>query len=237
MYFPPHNYLFYGDISNQPRGFLAGAAVVLLVLTPLAGTGAGLLAAVVPVIDFTPSVAGDAPVGFFSPTLLFRAGDGVVPVGFLTGAVVGVVFLTAAGAGFFATPLVWGLVVPFERRLWVVLVLDPVEVLLGAVVPGFVLLDGALLVVLALESPVVLLPVLAGVSLAWFGFASPVSSMVGCDTSSVPGLAAWLPSSPAASFTGLDSSVSIGSCTAVATPSGFISPLVLVVRLCKAGLT
>lgn len=221
-------------------GFLAAAAAAVLVLTPLAAVGAVFLAAVVPVIGFAPLVAGEAPVGFFSPTLLLEAGAGAVPVGFLEGAGVGVLFLTAAGAGFLAAPLVWGLDTPFARRLWVVLGRDP-GVLAGLAVPGFVLAV-ALLVVLALGSPEVLFPVLAaGVSLAWSGWGSawPVSP-TGCCGISSAGLAAWLGSCPtagAASFTGLDSNVSIGSSAAVATPSGFISPRVVVVRLCKAGLT
>lgn len=135
-------------------------------MTPLADVDGVFLAAVVPVIDFAPLVAGAAPVGFFSPTLLLGAGAAAGPVGFLVEAVVGVVFLTAAGGVFLATPLVWGLDTPFERRLWDVLGREPDVVLVGLVVPGFVLAV-ALLVVLALESPEVLLLVLAaGVSLA-----------------------------------------------------------------------
>lgn len=194
-------------------------------MTPIAVAGAVFLAAVVvPVIDFAPLAA---PVGFFSPTLIL--GAEAVPVGFLAGAGVGAVFFTAAGAVFFATPLVWGLDTPLERRLWVVLGRDPGVVLVGLVVPGFVLAV-ALLVVLALGSPEVLLPVLAaGVSLAGSALGStwPVSAAGCCGISSSAGLAAWLGSCPAAgaaSFTGLDSNVSMGSSAAVATPSGFISP-------------
>lgn len=160
-------------------GFLAAAAVP--VLTPVAVADAVFLAAVVvPVIDFA-SLVAEVPVGFFSPTLLLEARAGVVPVVFLIGAGIGAIFFTAAGAVFFATPLVWGFDTPFERRLWDVLGRDPGVVLVGPVVPGFVLAV-ALLVVLALESPAVLLLVLAaGVSLAWSGLGStwPVSA-AGC---------------------------------------------------------
>lgn len=199
------------------------------------------MVAVVPVIDFAPLVAGAAPVVFFSPTLLLEAGTAVGPVGFLMAAVVGVLFLTAAGGVFLATPLVWGLDMPFERRLWDVLGREPIVVLVGLVAPGFVLAM-ALLVVLALDSPEVLLLVLAaGVSLVWSGWGStwPVSPAGCCVISSSTGLATWLGSCPpagAASFSGLDSNVSIGSRAAVTTPSGFISPCVVVVRFCGAGL-
>lgn len=220
---------------HQPGGFLA-AAVVVLVLTPLAVVDGVFLAAVVPVIDFAPLVARAVPVAFFSPTLL--AG----PVGFLAGAVVGVLFFTAADGAFLATPLVWGFDTPFARRLWDALLgRGPVVVLDGFVVPGFVL-AAALLVVLALESPDVLLLVLAAVvSLACSSWGStwPVSPAGCCGIASSAGLAAWLGSCPAAgaaSFTGLESSVSIGSIAAVTTPSGFISLRVVVVRLCGAGL-
>lgn len=196
-------------------------------MTPLAVVDGVFLAPVV-VAVFMPLVAGAAPGVFFSPTLLLAAGAPAGPVGFLVGAVVGVLFLTAAGGVFLATPLVWGLETPFEMRLCDVLGREPVVVLVGLVVPGFVLAV-ALLVVLALESPEVLLPVLAaGVSLALSGWgaAGPVSP-TGCwGISSSTGLAAWLGSCPtagAASFTGLDSIASIGSSAAVTTPSGFIS--------------
>lgn len=150
-------------------GFLAAAAAVVLVLTPLEVVDGGFLAAVVPVIDFAPLVAEAGPVAFFSPTLLLAAGAAAGPVGFLAGAVVGVLFLTAAGGVFLATPLVWGFDVPLERRLWDVLGREPGAVLVALVAPGFVLVV-ALLVVLVLESPEVLLPVLAaGASLAWSG--------------------------------------------------------------------
>lgn len=200
-------------------------------MTPLAVVDGVFLAAVVPVVDFAPLVAGEAPVAFFSPTLLLETGAPAVPVGFLEGAVVGVVvvvFLTAAGGVFLATPLVWGLDTPFERRLWDVLGLEPDVVLVELVVAGFVLAV-ALLVVLALESSEVLLLVLAaGVSLVWAGWESPWPvPPAGCCGISSTGLAAWLGSCPtagAASFTGLDSNVSIGSSAAVTTPSGFISP-------------
>lgn len=199
-------------------------------MTPLAVVDGVFLAAVVPVVDFAPLVAGAAPGAFFSPTLLLEAGAGpAVPVGFLEGAVVGVLFLTAAGGVFLATPLVWGLDTPFERRLWDVLGRDPDVVLVGLVAPGFVLAV-VLLVVLALESSEFLLLVLAaGVSLALSGWGStwPVSPTGCCGISSPTGLAAWSGSCPtagAASFTGLDSNVSIGSSAAVTTPSGFISP-------------
>lgn len=210
---------------------------MLLLLTPLTGVDEVFLAAVVPVADFAPLVVGAAPAAFFSPTLFLDAGAPAGPVGFLVGAVVGVLFLTAAVGVFLATPLVWGLDTPFERRLWDVLGREPVVVLVGLVVPGFVLAV-VLLVVLPLDSPEDLSLVLAaGVSLAWSGWGStwPISPAGCCGISSPPGLAASL-GSCAASFTGLDSNVSIGSSAAVTTPSGFISTLVVVVRLCGAGL-
>lgn len=196
-------------------------------MTPLAVVDGVFLAAAVPVIGFAPLVA--VPVAFFSPTLVLEAGAPAGAVGFLVEAVVGVLFLTAAGGAFLASPLVWGLDMPFERRLWDVLGREPDVVLAALVAAGFVLAV-ALLVVLALESPEVLLLVLAaGVSLAWSGWDStwPVSPTGCCGISSSAGLAAWLGSCPtvgSASFTGLDSNVSIGSSAAVATPSGFISP-------------
>lgn len=221
------------EAGLEARGFFVAAAVVL-VLTPLAVLDGIFL--VVPVVDFAPSVAREAAAVFFSATfvVLFDAGAPVVPVGFL--AVVGVVFLSEAGVVFLVTPLVWGLDTPFDGRAWDVLDREPGVVLVGAV-PGFVL-AAVLLVVLALESPEVLLLVLAaGVPLASCGWGStgPVSSTGCCDISPSTELAAWLGSCPAASFGGLDSNVSIGSIAAVATPSGFISPS-MVVRLCKAGL-
>lgn len=188
----------------------------------------GVFLAAVPVIDFAPLVAGAAPVVFFSPTLLLEAGAPVRPVGFLVAAVVGVLFLTATGGVFLDTPLVWGLDMPFERRLWDVLGRGPGAVLVGLVVLGLDLAVG-LLEVLALDSPEVLLLVLAaGVSLVWSGWGSSCPTGC-CGISSSTGLAAWLGSCPpagagAASFTGLDSNVSIGSRAAVTTPSGFISP-------------
>lgn len=221
------------EAGLEARGFFAAAAVVF-VLTPLAVLDGVFL--VVPVVDFAPLVAGEAAVVFFSATfvVLFDVGAPVVPVGFL--AVVAVVFLSEAGVVFLATPLVWGLDTPFDGRAWAVLDREPGAVLVGAV-PGFVL-AAVLLVVLALESPEVLLLVLAaGVPLASCGCAStgPVSPRGCCDISPSTELAAWLGSCPAASVGGLDSNVSIGSIAAVATPSGFISPSV-VVRLCRAGL-
>lgn len=199
----------------------------MLDLTPLAVVDGVFLAAVVPVIGFAPLVA--VPVDFFSATLLLEAGVPTGPVGFLVEAVVGVLFLTAAGGAFLASPLVWGFDTPFERRLWDGFGREPDVALAGLAPPGFVLAV-ALLVFLALESPEVLLLVLAaGVSLAWSGSGStwPVSPTGCCGISSSTGLAAWFGSCPivgSASFTGLDSNVSIGSSAAVATPSGFISP-------------
>lgn len=193
--------------------------------------------AVVPLADFAPLLAGVAPVVFFSPTLPLAAGAPVGPVGFLVAAALGVLALTAAGGVFLDTPLVCGLELPFERRLWDVLGLGAGVVLVRLVVLG---LDLAvvLLAVLALDSPEVLLPVLAGgVSLVWSGW-GPSCSAGCCGISSSVGLAAWLGScSPAAtaSFIGLDSNVSICSRAAVTTPSGFISLRVAVVRLCSAG--
>lgn len=185
----------------------------------------GVFFAVVPLTDFAPLVAGVAPVVFFSPTLLLVAAAPVGPLGFLVAAVLGVLFLTAAGGVFFDTPLVWGLELPFERWLWDVLGLGADVVLVGLVVLGFDLAV-VLLEVLALDSPTVLLPVLAaGVSLVWTGWGSSCSTGC-CGISSSMGLAASLGScSPAgtASFTGLDSNVSICSRAAVTTPSGFIS--------------
>lgn len=221
------------------EGFLA-AVRVLLVFTPLAVEGGVFFAAVVPVAGFAPLVAGPAPVAFFSPTLLLGAGAVVDPVVFLSGAGAGAGFLSGAVGVFLVTPLVWGLDVPLDRRLCGVLVREPGVGLAGLLVPGLVL-GVVLLAVLALESPEVLLLVLAaGVSLALSGWGSSwLISAAGCCVAPSPaGLAAWLGSCPpagASSFIGLDSNVSIGSIAAVVTPSGFISPWVVVVRLCGEG--
>lgn len=109
--------------------------MVLLLLTSFAFVDGDFVAAV-PV--FVPFVA--EAVVFFSPTLFFEAG---APVGVLVAAAVGVLFLTAAAGVFLDTPLVGGLDVPFDRRLWTVLgrgaevVFPAVEVvLLAAVVLG-----------------------------------------------------------------------------------------------------
>lgn len=87
-------------------GFLAAAAVVLD-LTPLVVVE-GVFLAAVPVPDFALLVLGPVPVAFFSPTLVavLEAGAPAVPAGFLDGAEVRVLFLSAAGVVFFATPLV-----------------------------------------------------------------------------------------------------------------------------------
>lgn len=150
------------------EGFLA-AVGVLLVFTPLAVEGGVFFAAVVPVIGFAPLVAGPVPVAFFSPTLLLDAGAAVDPVVFLSGAGAGAGFLSGAVGVFFATPLVWGLDVPLDRRLCGVLVREPGVLLAGVLVPGLVL-GVVLLAVLAFGSPGVLLLVLAaGASLALSG--------------------------------------------------------------------
>lgn len=196
-------------------------------MTPLATLDGVFLTAVEPLVDFAPLVVGKAPGGFFSPTLLFKAGA----VGFL-GTKDALLFLSSGGVVFFATPLVCGLDTPFERRLWEVFGLDPAVVLVW--LRGLVF-TAVLLVVLALESPEILVLVLAGVfSLAFSGFESPCPlSPAHCTgASSTTGLAAWLGSCPvegAASLSGLDSSASIGSSAVVITPSGFISPGVVVV--------
>lgn len=154
------------------------------------------MVAVVPLADLVPLVAGEDPAGFFSPTFVaavLEARAPVVPVGFLVAAEVGVLFLSVAVGVFFATPLVWGLDTPFERRLWDVLGREPVVVFTGATVPDFVLAAVALLVVLALASPEVLLLVLAaGVSLAFSGLGSTWSVFAAgcCAISSSAGLAA-----------------------------------------------
>lgn len=144
-------------------GFLAAAAV--LVLTPLVLVDGVFLVAMVLAGGFAP--AGEAPAAFFSPTLAVFLGAAATAAVFLEGAEAGVLFLSKAGVGvFFATPFVWGLDTPFDRRLWDVLGRDPGADLVWL---GFVL-AGALLVVLALGSAEVLLLVLAaGVSLAFAG--------------------------------------------------------------------
>lgn len=214
---------------------LLAAAAVLLVLTSLAAADDVFFVAVVPLADFTPLVVAEAgravPAGFFSPTLaeVLEAGAPAVPVGFLEAAEVGVLFLSGVAEVFLATPLVWGLDTPLVRRFWAVLGRALDAVLVWPALPGFVL-AAALLVVLALGSAAGLPLVLAGgVSLVGSGWGSPwpISPTDCCPITSSAGLAAWLASSPtggAASFTGLDSNVSIGSNAAVATPSGFISP-------------
>lgn len=92
------------DVVLGAGGFFATAAVALD-LTPFAVVDVVFLAAVVPVIGFAPLVA--TPVAFFSPTfaaVLLAVAAPVVPVGFLEGAEVVVLFLSAGV--FFATPLV-----------------------------------------------------------------------------------------------------------------------------------
>lgn len=199
------------------------------ILTPLAVVDAVFLVAVVPVADFALLVAGEAAGGFFSIlVVILGAGAPTVPVGFLEAAEAGVLFLSKAGVVFLATPLVVGLDTPLERRLWDVLGREPDVDLVRLAGLGFVFAV-VLLVVFALGSPEVLLLVLAaGVSLACSGWGSTLlASPTGCGSISSPtGLAAWFGSCPkpdAASFTGSDSKVSIGSSAAVATPSGFIS--------------
>lgn len=150
-------------------GFLAA---VLVALTSLVGA-AGVFFAAVPVVAFTPLVAAGAevgrvvPAGFFSPTLVVVLVEGTtaVPTGLL-----GVVFSGAPVVVFLATPLVCGLETPLVSRLWAVLGRDPgpVVVLIVAVVPGFVLAAGAL--VLAFGSAAALLfPVLVGATWAGSG--------------------------------------------------------------------
>lgn len=150
-------------------GFLAA---VLVALTSLVGA-AGVFFAAVPVVAFTPLVAAGAevgrvvPVGFFSPTLVVVLVEGTtaVPTGLL-----GVVFSGAPVVVFLATPLACGLETPLVSRLWAVLGRDPgpVVVLIVAVVPGFVLAAGAL--VLAFGSAAALLfPVLVGATWAGSG--------------------------------------------------------------------
>lgn len=92
----------------EAGGFLAAAAADVLDFTPLAVAEGVFLAAGAPGVVLAPLVAGLAPVGFLSPTLvvLLEAGAPTVPAGFLEGAVVGVLFLSAAGVVFLATPLV-----------------------------------------------------------------------------------------------------------------------------------
>lgn len=196
---------------------------MLLLFTPLVAVDGVFLAAAG--AGLAPLVAGDDAAGFFSATLVLVVAGAA---GFLAGAVVGVVFLTAAVV-FLASPLVWGLDTPLDRRLWDVLGREPVVVLLGVLLPGFVL-AAVLLGVLVLESPEVLLGVLvAGLSLAWSGLASGASPPGCCVSPSSAGLAAWSWSCPAAGGPSL--AVSIGSIAAVVTPSGFISTGALVVRL------
>lgn len=83
----------------EAAGFLA-AAVVELVLTPLAEVGVFLAVAVL-----DPLVRGEAVGVFFSPVFRVLLGVGVVPVGFLGIGVDGVLFLSEAGV-FLGTPLV-----------------------------------------------------------------------------------------------------------------------------------
>lgn len=96
------------EAGLEAGGFLAAAAAAVLDLTPLAFVDGVFLAAVVPVVDFAPLVAGAAPVAFFSDTLanVLEAGAPAVPVGFFDEAEVRVLFLSAAGVVFLATPLV-----------------------------------------------------------------------------------------------------------------------------------
>lgn len=77
-------------------------------LTPLAVEDGVFLAAGAPVEDFVLLREGLTPGAFFSPTLvvLLEAGAPVVAAGFLEEAEVGVLFFSAAGVVFFATPLV-----------------------------------------------------------------------------------------------------------------------------------
>lgn len=138
----------------EAAGFLA-AAVVELVLTPLAAVGVFLAAAVA---VLAPLVRGAAV--FFSAGFGVLLGVGVVPVGFLGAAVTGVLFLSEAGVVFLGTPLAWDLETPLERRLGVVF---EAGVLLLGVVPGFVFV--VLLGVLDLASPGGFLSDFAGVSL------------------------------------------------------------------------
>lgn len=142
------------------------------------------LAAVFPVTNLAPLVAGEAPVVLFSPTLVLKAGAAVGPVVFLVAVGVGVLLLTTAAGVFLATPLLWSFDIPFERRFWDMLGCEPDVILVGLVVVGFVFAL-ALLVALALDSPEVLLFVLsAGVSLVWcWGSPCPVSP-TGCNISS-----------------------------------------------------
>lgn len=138
----------------EAAGFFA-AAVVELVLTPLAAVGVFLAGAFA---VLAPLVRG---VGvFFSPIFGVLLGVGVVPVGFLGTAVTWVLFLSEAGVVFLGMPLVWDLETPLERRLGVVF---EAVVLLVGVVPGFVFV--VLLGVLDLASPGGFLLDFAGVSL------------------------------------------------------------------------
>lgn len=140
-------------------------------MTLLTAVDGVFLAAGAPVVDFAVLAADAGPVVFFSPTLpvLLETGAPAVPAGFLEDAEVGVLLFSTGGVVFFATPLVCGFDVPFEIRLWAVFGRGPDGVLGELVVLGLVLAM-VLLVVLALESPEVLLLVLAaGDSLACFG--------------------------------------------------------------------
>lgn len=132
-------------------GFLA-AAVVELVLTPLAEVGVFLAAVVVVLAPLVRDVGV-----FFSAGFGLLLGVDVVPVGFL---VTGVLFLSEAGVVFLGTPLLWGLETPLESRPGVVF--DPVVLLVG-VVPGLVFV--VLLGVLDVASPEGFLLDFAGVSL------------------------------------------------------------------------
>lgn len=199
------------------------------------------VAAVSPVV-FAPLTADGAPVVFFSATFVFEVSAPVELVAVLVAAEVGVLlFLATAAAAvdgvfFDATPLVGGLDVPFDKRLWVVLGLVLEVVLLGAEadLPAVLMLgldfNRALLDGLALRSPEALLLILAArVSLVWSGWAITASADC-CGVSPSTALVAWLGSwtpagSGSASFRGLDSNVSTGSRAAVTTPSGFISSL------------
>lgn len=218
-------------LFHPPGGFLA-AVLPLLV--------AGDFAAAAPAV-LAPLAADGAPLGFFSPTLVLDAGVPAEPVEVLVAAEVGVLLLflaaaAAAGGAFLGgTPLVGGLDVPLDMRLWAVLGRDPAAVLPGAgadlaTVPMLGLdLSRTLLDGLALRSAEILLLILAAaVSLVWSGWAGPgPAGCCCCCPSTVPVACSgsWtLAASGSAWFSGLDSSVSTGSRAAVTTPSGFISP-------------
>lgn len=146
----------------EAAGFFA-AAVVELVLTPLAAVGVFLA---VGVVVLAPLVRVVVVGVFFSPVFRVLLGVGVVPAGFLGVAAIGVLFLSEADVVFLGTPLVWGLETPLERRLGVLFVAG---VVLVGVVPGFVFV--VLLGVLDLASLEGFLLDFAGVSLE--GSASP----------------------------------------------------------------